>query len=337
MKPILFSFIFLTLFDLSAQTESNAVVENELLIVGSNIWVRSEPTIGEVVMKLNDRDRCKVLDQGRFEYIRGTAHYWYQIVFEADTGWVFGSQTNRSAGVAMLSAVGKDELWEEFKTRQIQKCKTESKAEDAECVVNGFNMINRNNKLAENQLMLHYQREGRSSHQYRVSQKFGDQLFIIDELVAQSGAAGISQSENFYIAFKNPQGYKLPNQFFKGKPIELINKNSDQYFLITFKEIRNVLMFYTSHYNIYLVNAKTETIQLIAEQIGRVVRQGMMDDIELGSSYIHKSSIEFDRSTLGFKLLAYPKLRTTDGWEEISDPRISEYHWDPKKRRFSLN
>ena len=327
----------LVLCNLYAQEGTKTPKDSELLIVGSNIWVRSEHTTGDVIMKLNDGDKCKVLDQGRFEYIRGSAHFWYQIVFKSDTGWVFGSQTNRSAEVNVLSSTGKDELWEVFKTKQIEKCKSDNDTGYAECIVNDFNLIDRKNKLPDNGLMLHYKREGASSYQNQISKKFADKLFIIDELVAGSGVAGISLSENFYIGFKNLQGFKLPHQPFEGKPVDLITKSPDEYFLVAFKEIRNLVMFYKSHYNIYLINLKTQTIQLIEEQVGRVVRQGMMDDNEVGFSYIHKSNIEFDDKPFGFKLLAYRKLRTNDGWEEISDPRVTEYRWDPKKRRFSLN
>lgn len=66
-----------------------------LTIVGVNIWVRSSPTDGKVVMKLNNGDRCKVLGRKRFEVIRGVGDYWYNIEFTGQKGWVFGSQTNK--------------------------------------------------------------------------------------------------------------------------------------------------------------------------------------------------------------------------------------------------
>ncbi|MFY0626133.1 MAG: hypothetical protein JXR07_07560 [Reichenbachiella sp.] len=66
-----------------------------LTINGTNIWVRSSPTDGKVVMKLNEGDRCRVFGKKRLEIIRGTADYWYEIEFQGKRGWVFGSQTSR--------------------------------------------------------------------------------------------------------------------------------------------------------------------------------------------------------------------------------------------------
>jgi len=65
-----------------------------LIIQGKDIWVRDAPATGEVVMKLNDGDKCRILGKTGFEIIRGMADWWYQIEFEGKIGWVFGSQTD---------------------------------------------------------------------------------------------------------------------------------------------------------------------------------------------------------------------------------------------------
>lgn len=71
------------------------ISSNSLIIHGKDIWVRDEPTTGKVVMKLNEGDKCKILEKDRLEIIRGTADYWYHIEFEGKSGWVFGSQTSK--------------------------------------------------------------------------------------------------------------------------------------------------------------------------------------------------------------------------------------------------
>lgn len=65
-----------------------------LQIEGDNIWVRSQPSNGEVVFSLDDKSMCFVLEKGKEETIRGNKDFWYKIEFEDHTGWVFGSQTS---------------------------------------------------------------------------------------------------------------------------------------------------------------------------------------------------------------------------------------------------
>ncbi len=70
--------------------------EDFLTIKGNQIWVRSEPTTGEVVLKLDDGTKCKLIEKGEEETIKGVTDFWYKIEFEGKQGWVFGSQTNLS-------------------------------------------------------------------------------------------------------------------------------------------------------------------------------------------------------------------------------------------------
>jgi len=308
------------------------VVTNELQIVGSNIWVRSEPTTGDVVMKLNDGDDCRILEKGHFEYIRKIPHYWYKIIFQADTGWVFGSQTNLASNIDVLSAREKPELLEIFKNSQILKCISECEEADGKCIVNGFNYLPKTK--VDNLLNLHYEHEGPSSLQYTVDTEFQNQLFMINVMIAMEGAAGISNSDNFYLGFLNESVYTMPDMAFEGKAVDLIEKNENEYFLVSFKETRNVLMYYSSHYNIYLVNKKTQTVQLILGKIGKSLGGGMMEQNEEGFSYRYKSDIDFNSSTLGFNLSCFNKIKTSDGWFADPKPEISNYLWDKKHRRF---
>ncbi len=68
-----------------------------LIIEGENIWIRSKPSNGKVIMKLNTGDKCKILEKGKQETIMGVTDFWYKIEFNGKTGWVFGSQTSMKA------------------------------------------------------------------------------------------------------------------------------------------------------------------------------------------------------------------------------------------------
>ncbi len=70
-------------------------IEQELLYIeGKNIWVRDAPKKGKVVAKLNEDDRCVILDTSKIDTIKGQVDYWYKVKCNDTIGWVFGSQTN---------------------------------------------------------------------------------------------------------------------------------------------------------------------------------------------------------------------------------------------------
>ncbi|PLX18220.1 MAG: hypothetical protein C0599_12555 [Salinivirgaceae bacterium] len=85
-KTILFLILTLIAFTIIAQ--------NQLTIEGDQIWVRSTPKTGEVIMKLDDGVVCDLLQKGEEEIIRGHKDYWYKIENDGKTGWVFGAQTS---------------------------------------------------------------------------------------------------------------------------------------------------------------------------------------------------------------------------------------------------
>ncbi len=110
MKKLFILISIISIFLISCKSDSNDEKTEEtvesvtdeiatesvdyLSIVGKDIWVRSKPTDGDVVMKLNDGDECKIIEKGKQETIKGTTDYWYKIEFEGKEGWVFGSQTS---------------------------------------------------------------------------------------------------------------------------------------------------------------------------------------------------------------------------------------------------
>lgn len=75
------------------KTQKEQLPEN-LEIIGKNIWIRSEPTTGAVIMKLNTGNKCKLIEKGKQETIKDNTDFWYKISFNDKIGWVFGTQTN---------------------------------------------------------------------------------------------------------------------------------------------------------------------------------------------------------------------------------------------------
>ncbi len=75
----------------TVQTQKN---NNKIEIIGNQIWVRQTPSTGKVIMKLDNGTKCKIIEKGKKETIKGTTDYWYKIEYKGKQGWVFGSQTN---------------------------------------------------------------------------------------------------------------------------------------------------------------------------------------------------------------------------------------------------
>jgi len=88
---ILFFFIF-AIISINCNNSQNTDNTEILVIEGKDIWVREYPTDGEVILKLNTGDECKILKKGKEETIKGVTDYWYKIDYNGEIGWVFGSQ-----------------------------------------------------------------------------------------------------------------------------------------------------------------------------------------------------------------------------------------------------
>jgi hypothetical protein len=78
--------------------DSGSFTRTELTIEGKDIWIRTEPIIGDVIFKLNSGNECKIIEKGEKDQIIDRIDYWYKIDFEGKTGWVFGAQTNIKTG-----------------------------------------------------------------------------------------------------------------------------------------------------------------------------------------------------------------------------------------------
>lgn len=81
---------------LSIDTLSTKQIEQSLTITGNQIWVRSKPIDGEVVMKLDSGNVCKILEKGQEQTINGYTDFWYKIQYNNKQGWIFGSQTSKN-------------------------------------------------------------------------------------------------------------------------------------------------------------------------------------------------------------------------------------------------
>jgi hypothetical protein len=76
------------------EVKTKEKIYDELIIKGKDIWVRDVPSTGKVVMKLNDGEKCRILQKSELSFVNGLPDYWYQIEINANRGWVFGSQSN---------------------------------------------------------------------------------------------------------------------------------------------------------------------------------------------------------------------------------------------------
>lgn len=90
-----------------------------LVVQGKDIWVRDNPKTGNVVMKLNTGDSCRVLERGPFQIIRTKPNYWYKIEFNGTQGWLFGAQSDLPppdhAGELMV-------FWKDYHDRVCTNC-----------------------------------------------------------------------------------------------------------------------------------------------------------------------------------------------------------------------
>jgi len=78
----------------NANILNDSKIPSKLEIIGKDIWIRNAPKTGDVVMKLNSGDVCKIVEIGIEETIKVKTDFWYKIEFNGKTGWVFGSQTS---------------------------------------------------------------------------------------------------------------------------------------------------------------------------------------------------------------------------------------------------
>lgn len=83
---------------LDAADVSANLSEDELMIQGENVNVRSAPDVKQEnkVFQLNTGDVCRILERGEMDEIGGKLDYWYKISAKGQSGWVFGTFTSKA-------------------------------------------------------------------------------------------------------------------------------------------------------------------------------------------------------------------------------------------------
>lgn len=72
--------------------------DDQLIIRGDNVNVRSEPKVGEnKLFQLSNGKVCQILEIGSYETIGSSSGYWYKISADGKSGWVFGAFTSKAA------------------------------------------------------------------------------------------------------------------------------------------------------------------------------------------------------------------------------------------------
>ena len=93
--------------------------KDTLIIEGNSIWIRDYPKTGKVLFKLNEGSKCRVLQKGEKQVIKGLEDFWYKVEHENKVGWVFGSQSS-------LRQKASFDNFESFLKYFVQTCMLES-------------------------------------------------------------------------------------------------------------------------------------------------------------------------------------------------------------------
>lgn len=83
---------------LDAADASANIAEDELMITGDNVNVRSSPDVTQEnkIFQLSSGDLCKIMERGEMDEIGGKLDYWYKINAKGQSGWVFGTFTSKA-------------------------------------------------------------------------------------------------------------------------------------------------------------------------------------------------------------------------------------------------
>lgn len=83
---------------LDAAEASADLAEDQLMITGDNVNVRSTPEVNpdNKIFQLASGDVCSILERGDMEEVSGKLDYWYKISAKSQTGWVFGTFTSKA-------------------------------------------------------------------------------------------------------------------------------------------------------------------------------------------------------------------------------------------------
>lgn len=364
IKPLLFSILIITLFSCGSGNNHNQ--ENEeaideqnidglvsesffneegndestehLIIHGKDIWVRSEPATGVVVMKLNEGDKCSIIAKGFFEIIRGEADYWYKIEFNGKQGWVFGSQTSVKNNEQIITAGSATNLFSNFMKENKINYAQENKVIPSEEGRYEFTTYEDN----PNKFRVSWIGEGPSTFDYSLNTKAYSALCFVTETASLEGAAGFTNKWSTYIGILNGDQYILntsEKSILDGKVKKVLKLNEIEFILFTFQDSgEGVVMFHNSYYNIYYINLAKQSVKQLNTKLGLVNRNGEAYGTKDGFAIV-SSDLEFNLNANTFHLIeARSKFLETENATEAYfgyDTLTTTFTWDAKSKTYS--
>lgn len=316
--------------------------EEVLFINGNDIWVRDVPTNGEVIMKLNQDDRCRFIEKGRFEVIRGVPHFWYQIEFDNKIGWVFGSQTSKQSNVDVVRGNDMFEIWENLVALKKDQCQNEE-SPDFDCYIEETELSpvgsgEPTGKDAIEMIQISYPVEDGHTQRISINPYSDENWFLFEMTEAFGGAMGIVTNDYFYVGLPSSSGFIMPNEPFEGRLAEL-HRLDDRYTLIlSYQETRGIMYYFTSFYNVYMMDHANATIQVVNENIAMTEGGFSLDENEEGTIKVESSDVKFDKTGSTPRLLVSEtmKKKQGDSFVVLDDPVKSTMAWDGKQRKFVI-
>jgi hypothetical protein len=313
--------------------------ENILTIKGKDIWVRDEPGTGKIVMKLNEDDQCKEISREQFEIIRGMADYWYQIEFNGQKGWVFGSQTDKKNAKTPLMAGTEEELWITFKNHIKQMADTiiesgpTGYAWETSPIIppNEFAVVSSNDEEGGmNATLTIY------SHSPNACT---EKLSFVSEHQLMEGAAGFGATDRSYVALKVGDKYQMYPETILGAVKECVILNEKEYFLLTFEDSGDgIAAFRSTEFNIYYVNTDEQTLRCVAPKIGKLYIENF-NNAEAGAISVRSTHVQFLQEANTFTLFEYraKKMKEADDSFQPCDTLKTIYTWNNKTKAFIIN
>lgn len=318
--------------------EENDGSTEHLIIHGKDIWVRSEPATGEVVMKLNEGDKCSILSKGLFEIIRGDADYWYKIEFSGNQGWVFGSQTSVRNNQQIIAASSATKLFSKFiEENKIDYAKKNEVIPSEEGRYEFTTYEDNPNKFSVSWIG-----EGPSIFDYTLNAELYSALCFFTESASLEGAAGFTNKWSTYIGILNGDQYILnisEKSILDGKVKKVLKLNEIEFILFTFQDSgEGVVMFHNSYYNIYYINLAKQSVKQLNIKLGLVNRNGETYGTKDGFAIV-SSDLEFKSNDYTFYLKeARSKFLETENVTEAYfayDTLTTTFNWDAKSKTYS--
>lgn len=314
--------------------------QEELVIRGKDIWVRDKAATGSVVMKLNDGNRCRILEKSDFEIIRGMPDFWYRIEYGGQEGWVFGSQTDLEYFDGLIGSA--DALWYAFCDAQISLCEKESEDFAQEVGTNGC----RSSWLSDSSLRLIPSVEDFAQTTYTRKKIHFSDLVLVAEKDTSAGA-NTCRSYKTRIAFMKDGNWQMrAGEILDGKLATLHQLNDDMLLIITFSyrmcgpepDIGFLGLYTETSWNVYLFDRKTDPAVSLKAELGKLGSWGDVSySVEDGDSFTDSTSLEYYFDEDPLRLVLNEFKRKKQGEHYIRKPELTDrtaFTWDEKQMKF---